>query len=314
MSETKTEWYFIVNPRAGSGKTMSEWIPAESKLDALGIPYVTAMTDHKRHAITIAYDAASAGYRNIVAVGGDGSVHETLNGIMKYCDETGCDTSEFLLAVAPIGSGNDWVRSLGLPSEVSRMIDIIKAGKEGSMDIIRATSSKGRITYFANIAGIGFDSHVCARVNQEKESGKRSPSIYLQSLLKTIASLKKIRVRVCADGAEVFNGEAYSIALGNGKYSGGGMRQVPLARMDDGLLDYMVVPVLPAAFILRQVPKLFNGRINEVAQLVNGQCRKLEVTPLDTESADVFEEDGEIEGRIPVTFEVTGRTIRVLKA
>ena len=71
MSETKTSWYFIVNPRAGSGKTMSEWVPAERLLEAEGIPFVTAMTDHKKHAITLAREAAADGYRRIAAVGGE---------------------------------------------------------------------------------------------------------------------------------------------------------------------------------------------------------------------------------------------------
>ena len=90
MTESKTDCYFfIVNPRAGSGKTMFEWLPAERRLKRLGIPCDIAMTDHKRHATALAYEAASKGYRKIIAVGGDGSLHETFNGICRWCARTG---------------------------------------------------------------------------------------------------------------------------------------------------------------------------------------------------------------------------------
>ena len=93
MSETKTEWYFIVNPRAGSGKTMSQWVPAEKLLEQKGVPFITAMTDHKKHAVELAREAAAAGYRRIAAVGGDGSLHEVLGGICAWCEENGVPRS-----------------------------------------------------------------------------------------------------------------------------------------------------------------------------------------------------------------------------
>ena len=99
MDDIKTEWFFIVNPRAGSGKTMSLWVPAEQKLQKLGISFVTAMTDHKRHATELAFEAAHKGYRRIVAVGGDGSLHEVLSGIARHCDEKGVDPSGFTIGV-----------------------------------------------------------------------------------------------------------------------------------------------------------------------------------------------------------------------
>ena len=108
MSETKSAWYFIVNPRAGSGKTMSEWVPAERLLEQKGIPFVTAMTDHKKHAITLAREAAAAGYRRIAAVGGDGSLHEVLGGICSWCDESGTPPEEFCLAVDRARVGDHW--------------------------------------------------------------------------------------------------------------------------------------------------------------------------------------------------------------
>ena len=314
MTESKTDCYFfIVNPRAGSGKTMFEWLPAERKLKRLGIPCDIAMTDHKRHATALAYEAASKGYRKIIAVGGDGSLHETFNGICRWCARTGTPTEEFLLGVVPIGSGNDWIRSLGVPNDTSEVVDLIRKNSVGVMDVVRVKSSGGRLAYMANIGGVGFDSHVCKRVNVQKESGRRGKMIYLNSLRYTIFNLKPVYISVVADGEVIFTGQCFSVALGNGRYSGSGMRQVPLAVMDDGLLDYAVIPKAPLAKVLKELPRLFSGTLNQSEYVISGKCRSLQIVPMDEQSADIFELDGEIEGLLPMSVEITGHQINVIK-
>ena len=314
MTESKTDCYFfIVNPRAGSGKTMFEWLPAERKLKRLGIPCDIAMTDHKRHATALAYEAASKGYRKIIAVGGDGSLHETFNGICRWCARTGTPTEEFLLGVVPIGSGNDWIRSLGVPNDTSEVVDLIRKNSVGVMDVVRVKSSGGRLAYMANIGGVGFDSHVCKRVNIQKESGRRGKMIYLNSLRYTIFNLKPVYISVVADGEVIFTGQCFSVALGNGRYSGSGMRQVPLAVMDDGLLDYAVIPKATLAKVLKELPRLFSGTLNQSEYVISGKCRSLQIVPMDEQSADIFELDGEIEGLLPMSVEITGHQINVIK-
>ena len=313
MTETKSEWYFIVNPRAGSGKTMYMWVPAENRLAKLGIPYVTAYTDHKRHATALAYDAAADGFRRIVAVGGDGSVHETFNGIMRWCDDNGVDPSEFTLGVAPIGSGNDWIKSLGVPHSMDEVVTLIAKNSVGKMDVVGLKTQTGRVCYMANIGGAGFDSHVCKRVNLQKESGARGSKIYLNALRQTLFSLKHINLRFVADDKVIYEGPIYSFALGNGRYSGSGMRQVPLAVIDDGILDLTIIPKMPLTTILRQIHRLYNGTLAESHDVIIARCKKLEVIPLDEDSADIFELDGEIEGQLPIYIEMDGRQIGVIK-
>ena len=118
MSKIRPEWYIIVNPHAGSGKTMRYWVPAESKLKELGVPYYTVYTTHKHHATELAALAARMGYRRIMAVGGDGSIHEVFDGVLGWCEVSGTDPADFYLAVAPIGSGNDWIKSFGIKRDV----------------------------------------------------------------------------------------------------------------------------------------------------------------------------------------------------
>lgn len=313
MTETKTEWYFIVNPRAGSGKTMSEWIPAEHKMEKLGIKYVTAYTDYKRHAMGLAYDAASEGYRHIVAVGGDGSIHEVMNGVAKYCDWTGTPTEEFYLGVMPIGSGNDWIKALDVPHSVSDVVDLIHKESFTRMDVVQVCCAKGKVSYMANIGGVGFDSHVCERVNMQKEAGMRSKTIYLKALYHTLRSLNSLNVKVIADGKAVFEGIIYSIAIGNGKYSGSGMRQVPGATIDDNLIDYTIYPKMPLGKLFKLLPHLFDGKMTESKSLVSGRCTSLQILPLDDVSADIVEIDGEIDGNLPISIEMAGRQINAIK-
>ena len=319
MYEAKPDWFFIVNPHAGSGKTMQEWVPAERKLYALGIPFNTAYTDYKRHATSLAFAAATEGYRHIMAVGGDGSVHETFNGIMRWCDEHNFAPEEFTLAVAPIGSGNDWIKSLDTPHDVGKVMDMLREKSFGRMDVIRVECdsldmlSRHEVRYMANVGGTGFDSHVCERVNRQKERGKRNKMIYLNGLQYTVRHLKSNHLRIVADGVEVYSGKVLSVAIGNGRFSGGGMQQVPRARVDDGLLDAMIVPEIKISTILKELPKLFKGNIDEVSELITIQCRELQIIPLDNDSHDIIEIDGEIVGQLPATFLADGRQIGVIR-
>lgn len=306
MPSRKNKWYCIVNPHAGSGKTMPEWEKASALLEKSGIEHVDVLTGYRAHAAQLAYDAAREGYRRFMAVGGDGSVHETLNGIMRYVDESGTDSAEFALTVIPIGSGNDWIKSLGIPHDKGKIIELVASGSFARQDIVRVETSSG-VCYMANIGGVGFDSAVCVTVNRQKEQGHRSRMIYLKALIHTILNLRRSHYRIVADGELVFDEEGYSIAFGNGRYSGGGMRQVPLSEIDDGLLDYMIVPRVTLLRMARELPRLFNGKIYKAKCLRTGKCSEITV-----EGDGVLEVDGEVKGTLPLRITMTGQQINVL--
>ena len=318
MTSIHPDWYCIVNPHAGSGKTMPQWAIAEKILTASSVPYKTTLTNYKFHAEKLAYEAAQRGYRRFLAVGGDGSVHEVLNGLIRYAEEAGVAPEEFTLSVIPIGSGNDWIKSLGIPHDTKAAVELLTAGAGARQDIVRVGTAPvsdgapagsgvtGGTSYMANIGGVGFDSHVCERVNALKEQGKRGKLIYLGALIYTMFHTKAFHARIVADGECVFDGEAYSIAFGNGRYSGGGMRQVPMSEIDDGVLDYMIVPKASLLRILTQIPRLYNGTVNESGLLKTGRCRLLEMS-----GENIVEMDGEIVGALPLRLTMTGRQICV---
>ena len=313
MTETCTDWNIIINPYAGSGKTLPEWEKAARLLDDNGISYKSVKCGGAHRASELAFIAAGQGYRKILAVGGDGSVHDVFRGILSWCESSGCPPEEFTVGVIPIGSGNDWIRSLGLKRDVAAMVRAIRDGGTAEEDVVGVTGSDGSVCYMANIGGVGFDSRVCDIVNRKKERGLRNRMIYVDALIQTIFGLKPIRVRITSDGKEVFSGEVYSIAMGNGRFSGSGMCQVPMASMDDGAVDMMIVPRVGVLKILRDAPRLFNGTMDRSSSVLFTRGKVLEITPLDAESSAIFEVDGEIEGRLPLRVECTGRRIRVIK-
>ena len=327
MPGTGELWFTIVNLHAGSGKTVSIWRKAEILLAEAGIPYDNKYTDCKYHATEIAFQAASEGYRKFIAVGGDGTIHEVLEGIMKYvCGTESVSVSDFSIAVIPIGSGNDWIRIHGINRNLERTIELIRNESLVRQDVVRVSvfdpvaepeqllsAEPVRTSYMVNIGGVGFDARVCERVNEQKLEGKKGKLLYINSLLYNLFHFKPFSATVFCDGRKLFEGGCFSIAVGTGKYSGGGLRQTPDAVFDDGLLDYTVIPPFSVARILKEAPKLFTGRLLTVKELFYGKCKSLMVAPFRSR-AELVEVDGEIVGNVPVRFDVLPQQINVLHA
>lgn len=322
-------WYAVVNPNAGSGKTVSEWPVAAKILSDSRIEFEYRTTWKMRAAVEITLKACSEGYRRFLAVGGDGTVHEVLEGIARYVEMSRVahsleDESEplsladFTLAVMPIGSGNDWIKAIGIPKDFRKVAELMKKESFGRQDVFalamtdRYTGS-GIVSYMANVGGVGFDANVCRRVNFEKNSGKKGKILYVKALALNVLDFKSFDCAVEADGKEVFRGTAMSIAMGVGKYSGGGMIQVPYAVMDDGLLDVTIIPLLPLRRIIPAVPGLFTGRLIESnPELVSFKCKKMTIKPLSSNET-LVEVDGEVVGSLPVQVDILEGQLNVLK-
>lgn len=324
MAERKDIWYAIVNPHSGSGRSMSSWQKAEIRLRQLHVHYTSTKSESQGHAIELAREAASKGYRRFIAVGGDGTVHEVLNGIMHFVEDpkNTVPLSEFTLGVLPVGSGNDWISSHGMPHDPDAVIDIIAACQTSRQDVVKAvqyaTTDTGelipsRTDYMLNIAGIGFDGRVCEVVNARKAVGHSGRMIYFRALLTVLRHFYSFKTKVIADGKVVFDGDCYSMAFGIGPYSGGGMRQVPDAVLDDGLLDMLIIPKIRIPYLVSRLPLLYTGTIGQVPELIYCKAKEIKVLSSDGyEDVEPIEIDGEVVGRFPVCFEVLPSQIKVL--
>ena len=315
------KWMAVVNVFAASKNAGSIWKNAAVMLEDAGVPYKARFTGGALNATALSYKSAAEGYRNFIAVGGDGTIHDVLNGIGEYvASAQGVSFSDFTLAVIPVGSGNDWVKSVGIPRDIQVAVKLIASGARRKQDVVKVSvldasdrdADPVTVSYMANIAGVGLDARVCEIVNRKKEQGKRGKKLYVSALLYCIRHRVPVRASVVCDGVEIFNGKYLSIAFGTGKYSGGGMRQTPLAVIDDGLTDVTVIPDIPLLTIAKEAPKLFTGTFHKVDVLTQARCRKVTVIPSKEADAEPVEVDGEVIGRAPVTMEVLDGQLNIV--
>ena len=324
MSNTTDKWLAVVNVFAASRKAGSIWKKAAVKLEQAGIEYKARFTGGEYNATELSRIAASNGYRRFIAVGGDGTIHDVLNGIAEYvysADDESVRFSDFTMAVIPVGSGNDWVKSAGVARDVASAVDQIVAGKVGRQDVVRVSiydpddADLNKIvaeSYMANIGGIGLDARVCEIVNRKKEQGFRGKKLYVSALLYCIKHRVPVHARVICDGNEVFRGKYLSMAFGIGRYSGGGMRQTSLAVMDDGLLDVTDIPDISLLRIAKEVPRLFTGTFHKVSVLTQARCRSVVILPDSGSDAEPVEVDGEVIGRAPVRMDVLEDQLNII--
>lgn len=329
MDSNDKIWYAVVNPNAGSGKTVSEWPRASKILSDNRIDFEYKTTWKMGAAVEITMKACAEGYRKFLAVGGDGTVHEVLEGIAKYVrisavaktldkESQKVALDDFTLAVMPIGSGNDWIKTLEIPKDFNKVAELMKRDSTGRQDVFCLSlrddnTSRNLESFMANVGGVGFDANVCKKVNFEKNTGKSGKVLYLKALISNILNFKTFDCVVEAYGKEIFRGTTMSIALGAGKYSGGGMLQVPDAVLDDGLLDITIIPLMPLHRIIRAVPGLFTGKLlKDNPELISAKCSSLSIKPLSS-PAPLVEVDGEVVGNLPVSIERMDGQLRVLK-
>lgn len=320
-SERKDKWLVVVNVFAASKKAGSVWKKAAVMMEDAGIPYKAMFTGGEDNAIAISRKASARGYRKFIAVGGDGTVHDVLNGIAGHVFSSGDSLlSDYTLGVLPVGSGNDWVKSTGVPRDIRGAVDVIASGHTGLQDVVRVEvldpssveSGPLSVSYMANVGGVGLDARVCEIVNRKKEQGRRGKKLYVSALFYCIRHRVPVRARILCDGQEIFSGRYLSLAFGVGKFSGGGMRQTPLAELDDGMLDVTVIPDISIWTIAKEVPRLFTGTFHKVDVLTLAKCREVVVLPDGEADAEPVEVDGEVVGRAPVRMTVLGEQINVV--
>lgn len=332
LSEKQDVWFAVVNIFAASKKAGKLWRKAEKCLRQGQISFTSRRTGSNGNAMNLTCAACEEGYRKFIAVGGDGTVHDVLEGIMFYIESRNLvgepvSLSDFSFAVIPVGSGNDWIKTTGVPNDVVKSASLLRNGRMVKQDVVKATildmkalpeEKTYKIAYMANVGGVGLDARVCEKVNKEKKRGKRGKILYVKALLYHILHRVPACARVICDGKEVFNGSYLSMSFGLGKYSGGGMRQTPEAVMDDGLLDMTIIPDLPLLKIAKEAPKLFTDKFWTVKELVTARSRKIMVIPYDKANpggpviGDKIEVDGEVIGRAPVKFEILPDQLNIL--
>ncbi len=294
----------IANPRAGRRKVAAGLPQIEGILRDAGLGYRIVRTTGPGHATQAARDALTGGERYLVAVGGDGTIHEVVNGMLQDDQPVAADA---VLGVVAAGSGCDFVRSFGLPGDAARAARHLAGHSVRRIDVGKVTFATGTAAmtrYFPNIAEAGLGGAVTARAS--RLPGFLGPMRYFCGFWLTLPGFRPATVRVDADG-QVFQWRAHNVVVANCRFYGGGMQISPMSEPDDGALDVLVM-VGPKSDAFTMLPRVYRG-----THLPHRNIAELRASRVRVEADPPFpiEADGEILGTTPATFEVIPQPILV---
>lgn len=304
-----TEWFVIVNPNAGRRKGEKDWPEIAKLITAANIRFKSMFTQHRIHAIRMARKFVEMGYRNIIVVGGDGTMNEVVNGIFTQSKRP---SDSITVGLIPVGTGNDWCRMFGIPDDYQGAIDVIKKGMTFLQDIawvkfVQAGLEKNR--YFANMAGMGYDAMVAEKTNKQKDEGKGGTMSYFINIFSSLFSFKETHTEVMIDGQDVLKAPVFTMNVGICKYNGGGMMQLPTAIADDGLLDMTVITKLSRFSVVRNVRKLYDGSFTRMPQVKTFRGKSIVIH---SKPEVYMEADGESLGHSPFKFGIIPKSLNVI--
>ena len=294
----------IANPRAGRGKVDAALPQVERVLRDEGLDYRIVRTTHPGHATEAARHALRNGERYLVAVGGDGTVHEVVNGMIQNGTPIAPDA---VLGVVAAGSGCDFVRTFGLPGDAVPAAGRLAGDRVRTIDVGTVTCTYGdaeRTRYFVNIAEAGLGAAVVART--ARLGRFLGAARYASGFALTLPGFRPAAVRLDADG-HAFAWRAYNVVVANCSFYGGGMRISPKSDPGDGQLDVLVMTG-PKSGAFTTLPKVYRGTHlphRDIAELRAGRIR------LDSGRPFPVEADGEVLGTTPVSFGIIPGVIRL---
>jgi diacylglycerol kinase (ATP) len=302
----------IANPRSGRGKVGKHLVEIERILTDAGLSYRIVRTTRPGHATEAARDALDRGERYLVAAGGDGTVHEVLNGMIDGDQPVAADA---VLGVVAAGSGCDFVRSFGLPGDAVeaarhlagngvRLIDVAKVTFQPGPSSSAGSDTAEVTRYFANIAEAGLGGAVVDRTL--RLPGFLGGAKYFAGFWLTLPGFGPRTVRLDADGQE-FAGRAFNVVVANCRFYGGGMQISPKSDPCDGALDVLVMTG-PKSDAFTTLPKVYRGTHLPHRHMVELRARRVRI---EADPPLPIEADGEILGTTPATFEVIPQAIRV---
>ncbi len=298
----------ILNPMADMGNS---WRVARD-LRPITVEYGNADwsgTVYPGHAIELARQAGEQGYDMVVAMGGDGTVHEVVNGLMQVPEN-----KRPLLGVVPVGSGNDFAHAIGVPKQSDHALAHALKGEASSIDLGLMTDEHGRKEYFDNTLGIGFDAVVTIR--SHKLPLLRGFLMYLTAVIQTILlNHDPAHVQIQTD-SETLDERVLMTTLCNGGREGGGFMLSPDSKMTDGIMEFLLVRKVSRLMMFRLVPEFMNGTHRRFTKQIRmGACKKFSMT---SDRPLYIHADGEIftsfgSNLRKVSFEILPNALKVVR-
>ncbi|RKE98813.1 diacylglycerol/lipid kinase family protein [Ichthyenterobacterium magnum] len=290
MTEFKA-WFVIINPTSGNGSCRKKWPCIKKFLEQHNFDFDFAFTQYENHSVELVHKAINKGVLNLISIGGDGTLHNIVNGIMT---QNKVSSSLINVGVIPIGTGNDWVKTHSIPKRVNQAIQLIKKGKTKLQDVgkIEFLNDDKPAIYFNNLAGVGFDGYVVSKVEKYKRFGALA---YLTGTLLGLSSFKNFKSKVVIN-SKIEASKSLMVLVGLCNYSGGGMQLTESPNAFDGLFDISIAKDFKTFDILKNVAKLFNGKIVNFKK-VNTFKSQVVTIEIKQDHLPFIQADGELIGK-----------------
>jgi diacylglycerol kinase (ATP) len=307
----------IVNPASADGATREDWPKIASDLRTHFGPFSVNFTEAIGDGRRLAGEAAKQGTKLIIACGGDGTISEVANGIIE-------SSQEAELGILPSGTGGDFRRSLKISTNVATAARALRDGRTRTIDVGRVTfvndAGERETRYFINVASFGMSTAVLER-QRSGDAKKWLPSIgsrklgsklsYAAATVQTTLASSPTEVYVQIDEQAEHRLRVAELAVANARYYGGAMKIAPDAKLDDGLFDVVTIGDAGAFRILANAPRLYLGAHLRMDEVSHALAKRIVARPAKSDERIAVELDGELVGRLPVTFQIVARALRV---
>jgi diacylglycerol kinase (ATP) len=293
--------WIIVNPNAGSVDDLAGIEEVLGRLPDTSMKLTEQAGDAER----LAREALDQGVERVVAAGGDGTLNEVINGLSA-------DFSRACLGLLPLGTGNDFARTIGVPNDLEGALAVLEEGRVRTLDVARAHIGDiggiaGRGRCFLNMSAGGFSGEVSERAGEAKD--RWGPLAYMRAAIGALPELKGFLVRITLNGAETLELETYNVVISNGRYVASGIPVAPRAVLDDGLLEVMIAPATTIPQLAVLVPTVLLGRHMDSDLLLFRKATRVEI---EGDPPMAFNVDGELLGEGPARFEILPRALRMI--
>ena len=301
----------ILNPAAAGGHAAIQFKRIKDKIDFIFPKIPIRISEKAGHAREIARKLAHDGCEQIIGVGGDGTFNEIVNGLFENRKPI---NPELILGTLPIGTGSDFIRSLGIPNKLGEALSFMQRRKTAMVDvglaIVQDFQGAPKEHLFLNILSCGLSAEVAMRVNRTSNFG--GPFFrYLRSSIISIAKYKNDRLKIRYSAGDThYEGPFTLLAIANGAYFGGGMYVAPQAHLDDGLFQVVLVKKMPKASLLGKFHSIYKGDHLNIPEILTCQNSKIDVSSM---GGDIFvEADGEPIGSLPLQVSCLPKTLKII--
>jgi YegS/Rv2252/BmrU family lipid kinase len=304
----------IANPKSAAGSTRERWSAIASDLRTHFGPFTVAFTKGPGDGIEIAKRAAEEGRKFIIACGGDGTINEIANGILR----SGNDVE---LGIFPSGTGGDFRRTIGMSSEIREAARELREGKPKRIDVGKVTfvdhHDKRAERYFLNVTSFGLAASIIERVKGSTSLSwlpldtVRGRASFALSTLQEVIAIGATSVRVKIDDKEEHTLQTVNFCVANARFFGGGMKIAPAAKINDGFLDVINIGDIRTAKIILNAYTLYRGTHLDLSEVKDTLAKRIEARPLRDDQEVHIEIDGELPGKLPAVYEVVPGALRV---